>query len=79
MTCSGPFCVTQILFEEGLCGSFCLEPFWWLGAATEVFLKSQPYLHSQMWPSLVAILLHSMEYNWNDVFIAIPHDTNSHW
>ena len=46
----------------------------------EAFLKSQPYLHSQMWLSLVAILLHlCMEYNWNDVFIAIPHDTNSHW
>ena len=34
MTCSWPFCMTQILFEEGLRGSFCLEPFWWLGAAT---------------------------------------------
>ena len=26
--------MTQILFDEGLCGSFCLEPFWWLSAAT---------------------------------------------
>ena len=32
--CSWPFCVTQILFDEGLRGSFCLEPFWWLGEAT---------------------------------------------
>ena len=32
--CSWPFCVTQILFDEGLRGSFCLEPFRWLGSAT---------------------------------------------
>ena len=29
-----PFWGTQILFDEGLQGSFCLEPFRWLGAAT---------------------------------------------
>ena len=34
MTCSLLYCVTQILFDEGLRGSFCLEPFRWLGSAT---------------------------------------------
>ena len=40
MMCSLLYHMTQIFFGEGLHGSFCLDPFWWLIAATVQWSQS---------------------------------------
>ena len=85
MTCSLLYHMTQILFDEGLPGSFCLEPFWWHGAATvqwgqslfEVAVLSSFTNMASSGGHFTPPFVADMEHNWNDMFMAVLRDTNS--